>query len=964
MTTSSPPARPQLQHNGGGADPAHVIDVSSTSPALMIDMADDDDNGDGDGGDTARAMGEAQRQRAGKRNGPAARKDADEDDPEEDDEDDSDAEYDSEHTYRRGRHAVPMDSPGDQLEADIVMEERTARPSRAGRSLRNHVFFQSDDAPRRYRSNGQSLRRIIFRRRRRGEQGKQEDDTFWTGLLIANLLSLAVLGCLVMYLTQTDFFASHQDDLFGSTVDNRFTVISQQGSQARIYLKSGYSNSRYSEAMIALARGELRLGRRALSQTDEQKFYGLSLLNNGTAVFTNKMVAPTIATDYLHAGNAVIFADGTTMTTAANMTGGISESGDLNLVSKVGSVVASAGNKQVLVIKPEGTVLVANAAAEDPSATGILLDGANRRIQLATSFSMQQRSNFSVIGTDDMPLRLNTSRIELGATDDERVVITCPTPDDKDDVDLSEGTALEFRGQTSPKLQQGGDVVIRGGDGTRRGGDIVIQGGNSTSKRPKAGTVSINADMGPNATSQTVIGSNGAKHKVSIHGDVSISGGNEGNIEMAGAVLDMSATHTKIINSGANSSFTVEAGDILMGKTSDSFQIGDLGHTAVDVRGRNVSIDSNGSLALGGSSLGLTIGNEGENSSTSIFGTVRFSSKGENEDLAIVGGRLSSKSGSISLGDVTTTDRITMTAKKISFNIAGANGILDVAADAVRLGSDATQTVLKGRTTNIDAADKVSIGGTAESVELGGPASDVQVTSKTVSLGKETTNQITLSVSNSTAAVFTGTGITIGASSPSITIGSANTAVNIQGKVTVNGKAIGSRRLESEAAVVYGGMDAIHFSVVTTSSTDEFAVPFQETFASSDSDFAFQRENGVFQFQSETSGERAMALSLSLDSLRLQIGDDSASTARIRCRVYRSRRHEDVAARRSILEASGAVDVCHGSACDDDLFFGLNAQRIVRLQKGDELSVRCTVRGSTSVARLLGNNCQISVREL
>jgi hypothetical protein len=49
----------------------------------------------------------------------------------------------------------------------------------------------------------------------------------------------------------------------------------------------GYSNSRFSESFISFGNGVMQLGRRALAATDMQNFYGVSLLNNGTAIFTN-----------------------------------------------------------------------------------------------------------------------------------------------------------------------------------------------------------------------------------------------------------------------------------------------------------------------------------------------------------------------------------------------------------------------------------------------------------------------------------------------------------------------------------------------------------------------------------------------------------------------------------------------------------------------------------------------------
>lgn len=68
---------------------------------------------------------------------------------------------------------------------------------------------------------------------------KQEEILFWRLVLLSSLLALSILGCVAIYLSTTDFFQSHQNDLLGSTVDERFTVVSQRETSARIFLKSG-----------------------------------------------------------------------------------------------------------------------------------------------------------------------------------------------------------------------------------------------------------------------------------------------------------------------------------------------------------------------------------------------------------------------------------------------------------------------------------------------------------------------------------------------------------------------------------------------------------------------------------------------------------------------------------------------------------------------------------------------------
>lgn len=207
-----------------------IIDVVSHGPATLhstrANFVIDEDDGRGIINGSRRSVGS---------------KDVDEERQEEEEEgeeeEEEEEEYAQEHEYRRGRHAVPMRSPGEEL-ADVDLLEDTRDSARSLPrlpKLRNRVFFQNDDISIGLGGDRPS-RRVLFRRRKR-----QEGDVFWTAIFVSNLLSLAVLSCLVIYLSQTDFFASHQNDLFGTTVDNRFTVVSQQDSRAAIYLKSGMS---------------------------------------------------------------------------------------------------------------------------------------------------------------------------------------------------------------------------------------------------------------------------------------------------------------------------------------------------------------------------------------------------------------------------------------------------------------------------------------------------------------------------------------------------------------------------------------------------------------------------------------------------------------------------------------------------------------------------------------------------
>lgn len=149
------------------------------------------------------------------------------------------------HAYHRGHQAVPMESPGEDLhQENLMLDDKddgdlARRMAGVGvqRLRRLHGrpgFFQSDVDSRsfRYRSSGGILQRITLRRRKRTDQ-----DVFWTAIGVLTLLSFVLMCCVTIYLTQTDLFESHQSDLFGTTVDKRFTVVAQD--DAEIFLKSG-----------------------------------------------------------------------------------------------------------------------------------------------------------------------------------------------------------------------------------------------------------------------------------------------------------------------------------------------------------------------------------------------------------------------------------------------------------------------------------------------------------------------------------------------------------------------------------------------------------------------------------------------------------------------------------------------------------------------------------------------------
>ena len=107
-------------------------------------------------------------------------------------------------------------------------------------------------------------------------------------MCVGSILALGILVCITFYLSQTDFFTGHQTDLLGTTIDERFTVVSQMDTSAKIFLKSGYSNIPHAEAVIALEHGVLKIGRTSTAE-EVQDFYGCKLYRNGTVMYTNEI---------------------------------------------------------------------------------------------------------------------------------------------------------------------------------------------------------------------------------------------------------------------------------------------------------------------------------------------------------------------------------------------------------------------------------------------------------------------------------------------------------------------------------------------------------------------------------------------------------------------------------------------------------------------------------------------------
>ncbi|TYZ67664.1 hypothetical protein PybrP1_008285 [[Pythium] brassicae (nom. inval.)] len=834
-----------------------------------------------------------------------------------------------EFAYHRGRRAVPMHSPGDDLLADQHLP--SAAMPRLPR-LRNRVFFQSDES-----DGGDSdaaaaaaaavamgadgpRRRVLFRRRRK----RQDGDAFWTAIFLANVLSLAVLGCLVVYLTQTDFFASHQNDLFGTTVDNRFTVVSQQDARAKIYLKS----------------------------------------------------APSVATDYVHAGKAVVFADGTVMTTAANLSGGVKEIGDLNLASASGSVVASAGGKPVLIVEPQGSVAFPSADADDPRATGVVVDGAGGRISIGGSFHIDHNANTSAISTAAQALHVNATRVVFGRTSAAKVTLTVPRPlqndnsddDNNDDSDDDEKngddragsdkaarrvkpTHLEVVGQSSSSQSLGGDVWIAGGDGLDTGGSVVIAGGVAMdADELRVGSVAINAQLEPAGSSFTEVGSQGGGHVVHIQGNIALNGNksstdNTTRVSVAGAAFSVEAKQIAIDNAAANaSSVRIDSTRIRVGESALLVEIGSRTHSTMKIQAKTATMDAAKTIAIGATALHVSVGGANRaGQSIDVVSDVEITNGSVAVDATHFGVGVGGTTTSITLA---TTGVIAIGKQSLNSSVELGGKAFSVSSKRIELGTEDSVTSISGETISIDASGTLQLGEDADSIEVGSSTAEaIRVEAKSVhtAVGGQSTETISVGDQSSKATIVDGQSVTVGAKaktvaigseSPEVSIGSATGVINLKGKVMLNGAALESRerRLSDLDTSWFGYLNAAPFAVEMRGSRADFAVPFgSDRFASSEEAIAFEEDPSVAVVRIASVHSGHARLALALDSIRLFQDDPSLDQAedvpnsKLRCRVQRLRDGQSPV---TVLEASSRVERCHGAGCDSGLFLGLSGERL------------------------------------
>ncbi|GMF12535.1 unnamed protein product [Phytophthora lilii] len=333
-----------------------------------------------------------------------------------------------------------------------------------------------------------------------------------------------------------------------------------------------------------------------------------------------------VEADYLSARKGVVFDDGTVMTTAANSSGGVKEQGDLNLVSRSGAVVTSAGGKPLLFVDPVGTVTVANTQSDDPTSSGITLDGTRRLISIGNDLTIKNDENSSSLATSQA-FHLETGTLYVGSSTNEKVRISVPgifgDSNDEDDgaralepdttAAESESIILEVAGQTTSTQKEGGDVRIVGGNGLTTGGDVTLVGGQSTSSESEYGSIIINAGLHQTASSLTEIGSHGATHKVNVHGLVSFNEKNAVNdttqVKVGGGRFNVSSQRITLDNREIElSELHINSNDVRVGASSPSVQIGKTGLSMVKIQGFSASLDASKTVGIGSRASSILIG--------------------------------------------------------------------------------------------------------------------------------------------------------------------------------------------------------------------------------------------------------------------------------------------------------------------------------------------------------------------
>ncbi|OQS04403.1 hypothetical protein THRCLA_03360 [Thraustotheca clavata] len=602
-------------------------------------------------------------------------------------------------------------------------------------------------------------RRLMFRRR----QENDKDYTFWNFMLVLSFLSLAVLIAIAWILAKSDFFVEHQVDLLGTYVDEHFTVVSNE--RASVYLQNTGRNP--GQATISFADGVLRAGHYKANVESEASFYGLEVFNNGTvrhshsvngkcssADSSNIALAPSIQASNLHAEN-VIFPDGTTMTTAADVSGGLEQVGDLNFASQKGAIITSTRGTQRIRVNADGTVDFPDPEAtppQDPNKMGIVIEGSRKLITFAGQMEVYYDITTAGIRSK-VPLSLESDNIVLGRETSNVTQLTCRS--------ASHNIQFEILGQSSSA--EGGNVVIAGGSGTT-GGSVSVRGGSGLNE--DYGNVLINADT--SAPAVTVIGNNNLNGRVELHGPVEINAEETNMPIKVGGALSI-----------AGESYTVASTTISLGDGSTTTDTAVSGQSLSLMSKKSTVIASKETIAIGADAIAF------RTSGGVVFGV---SSLAINSTKSV---DLVSETIAVS-ANVIINEAASTKSVQINGNVAiGAHSEFDKSATLSTVAIGNSKLLLgDGKSTNqISLASLKSITASVNGSVL------------SISPGEDSTVNLNakagLSIGSPEDAKLALLSKTIDVRGSQINIGFSDSEVHLEGNIFVNGKQLGStRRLE------------------------------------------------------------------------------------------------------------------------------------------------------------------------
>ena len=269
------------------------------------------------------------------------------------------------------------------------------------------------------------------------------------------------------------------------------------------------------------------------------------------------------------------------MTTAADISGGLKQQGDLNFASTKGSIISSTGGSERMRINVDGTVIFPDPTAKaplSPTQVGLVFNAPQQKFTLAADFEFLHSATRSVI-TTPLLLHINTNKVVLGdssTNDDEAVLFSLRDLDSVEARDKG-ATPFQIQGQSISGKVDGGHLLLSGGSSEATGGSVVIAGGTSSGKDAASGVVKIHAGTYASDAFQgeTWIGNPSFLSETTLRGNVFF------NPDSTDASLSVTVDNTMIIT---GSSLTVDSKKVLVGNTTKTEQ--------VEIQGKSVVVTS------------------------------------------------------------------------------------------------------------------------------------------------------------------------------------------------------------------------------------------------------------------------------------------------------------------------------------------------------------------------------------